>query len=365
MILLAVLLVCALIPMGLLWAMSPGTTEPFLDPTGKPLAGSISEKIQVTINGLEQGMIIQGKSQKNPVLLFVHGGPGMPQYWLTKTYPTGLEDYFTVSWWDHRGAGLSYHSELSPQSITVEQSVSDMLAVADYLRRRFGQDKIYLMAHSGGTYSAIKAAAQSPERFHAYIGMAQLARQLESEKETYEYMIQQYRAAGDERMAKKLEQSRPSFDSHAALRPYLTSLLRDESMHELGIGTAHDMKSVLRGVVLPVMQFREYTLSEKLNIWRGKALLGASPLREKAFEADLFVEVPRLGIPAYFFSGLFDYTVSRRLSKEYLVHLDAPVKGFYTFPESAHSPVFEEPDKARHIFLEDVVKGSANLADRD
>jgi hypothetical protein len=87
-----------LILVGLLLVWSPGNPEPVLDENGDLLAGSISEKIRVNINGVEQGMFIKSKDINNPILLFVHGGPGMPEYWLTQRYPTGLEDYFTVVW---------------------------------------------------------------------------------------------------------------------------------------------------------------------------------------------------------------------------------------------------------------------------
>src|SRR5689334_25432580 len=72
----------------------PGKPAPFLDENGKPLPKSISEKVFVDINGVRQGMFIKGKNINNPVLLYLHGG--MPDYFLTEKYPTGLEDYFTV-----------------------------------------------------------------------------------------------------------------------------------------------------------------------------------------------------------------------------------------------------------------------------
>jgi len=78
------LLVCVL----LAWSY-PGKPQPFLDANGKPLAGSVSEKIRVDINGLQQGMFIEGKNIDNPVLLFIHGGPGMPEYWPTQDHSTG------------------------------------------------------------------------------------------------------------------------------------------------------------------------------------------------------------------------------------------------------------------------------------
>jgi pimeloyl-ACP methyl ester carboxylesterase len=66
----------------------------------------LSEKIHVDTNGVKQGMFIKSRDVNHPVLLFLHGGPGMPEYFLTQRYPTSLEEDFTVVWWDRRGAGL-------------------------------------------------------------------------------------------------------------------------------------------------------------------------------------------------------------------------------------------------------------------
>ena len=93
---------------GIILIMSPGKIKQFTDENGKKMKNSIGEKCFVEINGVKTGMIIKRKDISNPVLLFVHGGPGMPEYFLTEDYPTDLEDYYTVVYWDQRGAGLSY-----------------------------------------------------------------------------------------------------------------------------------------------------------------------------------------------------------------------------------------------------------------
>jgi pimeloyl-ACP methyl ester carboxylesterase len=98
------LLTGILILVGVLLAWSyPGKPGPFLDETGNPLADSISERIWVSINGVQQGLFIKSKNVNNSVLLFVHGGPGMPEYWLAQRYPNKLEDHFTVAWWRRNG----------------------------------------------------------------------------------------------------------------------------------------------------------------------------------------------------------------------------------------------------------------------
>jgi pimeloyl-ACP methyl ester carboxylesterase len=147
-IIISILLACIPILVGILLLWSPGRPKPFSDEYGRQPESSLSEKIHVNINGLEQGMFIQSKDITNPVLLFLHGGPGMPEYFLTQRYPTGLEDDFTVVWWDQRGSGLSYRSDIPLETMTYEQLIADTLEVTNYQRHRFGKEKIHLMAHS-------------------------------------------------------------------------------------------------------------------------------------------------------------------------------------------------------------------------
>lgn len=105
----SILTAAAVIIPGVLSAMSPSIPKPFFDKNRKVIAGSISEKVWVKINGLKHGMIIKGKNKNNPVILFLHGGPGMPEYFLAEKYMTGLEDHFVVCYWEQRGSGLSYN----------------------------------------------------------------------------------------------------------------------------------------------------------------------------------------------------------------------------------------------------------------
>lgn len=364
-IIISIILVCITIISGVLLACSSGKPEPFLDKNGRPVTDSISEKVFVNIGGVRQGMFIRGKNIKNPVMLFVHGGPCFPEYFLADKYPAGLEDNFTVCYWEQRGGGLSYSPEVSLDSMTMEQLASDTIEVTNYLRERFGQEKIYLMAHSGGTTFAIQAAAKAPELYRAYIGMGQITRQAESEKLAYEYLMKHYSAAGNTKMIEKLREY-PVLESDSYIIPFFKSPVRDQAMHESGIGTMRNMKSVLNGVFLPVMECRAYTLGEKINLWTSKfSFIKKTTLIDQLFSTDLTVKVPKLEIPVYFFSGAYDITVNHDLSKAYLKQLAAPIKGFYTFEQSAHSPIFEEPGKVKQILLGDVLAGETNLADKD
>jgi pimeloyl-ACP methyl ester carboxylesterase len=284
----------------------------------------------------------------------------MPDYFLTEKYPTGLENYFTMVWWEQRGSGLSYSKAIPSGTMTAEQMISDTKEVTNYLRNRFGKEKIYLMGHSGGTFIGIQTATMYPELYNAYLGVAQISNQLRSEKLAYDFMLGQFRDKGDLKMVKKLEASPVTMTNGT---PPAYSAIRDIAMHSLGIGTTHYMKSVISGIFFPSLKCREYTFSEKINTWIGKSHSGISIVWKNILATDLSEKFTELKIPVYFFEGAYDYTCSYSEAKRYFEKLKAPVKGYYIFEKSAHSPFFEEPDKMQKIIREDVLAGVNNLAD--
>ena len=363
-VLLSIILLCLLTFFTTLLIISPGRLKPFADQSGQPLIGSISEKVFIQIGGVKQGMFIRGKDIKNPVLLFVHGGPSFPEYFLVDKYPTGIEDHFTVCYWEQRGGGISYTPQVTLESMTLEQLASDAIEVTNYLRDRFSKEKIYIMAHSGGTAFAIQAVESYPHLFHAYIGISQITRQAESEKICYRYMMNRYVAEGNSKMVARLKKY-PILEDDSLLLPYFNSTIRDIAMHDLGIGTMHNMKSIIKDVFLPVWTCRAYTIKEKFNIWVSKfSFIKKSGLRYQILSSDIPVKVPKLDIPVYFFCGKYDLTVNNALAKEYLTMIEAPIKGFYTFDRSAHSPMFEEPQRIKEILFTDVLNRSTILADK-
>jgi len=347
-----------LVAVGLVWMNSSGRPKPFLDSRGNPLAGSISEKIFVNINGTKQGMFIKGKRRNAPVLLYLHGG--MPDYFLTDKYPTGLDELFTVVWWEQRGSGISYDSGLDRSAMTVDTMMNDVITVADYLRQRFRQDRIYLMGHSGGTFLGIRVAATHPELFRAYIGVSQISRQKVSEKLAYDYMVQRFAAEGNADMVGKLRESPVTLTGQI---PDSYLKIRDKAMHELGIGTMRNMRNVFTGLFIPSLLFDEYSLGEKYRLWAGKSHAGVSVIWNDIISRDLSEEITSLDIPVYFLHGRYDYTCSFSLAEEFFRKIEAPVKGFYIFEKSAHCPLFEEPLKTVGIIRDDILRGRDDHAD--
>lgn len=364
----ALIMATIVIVLVYLTIISSGQVQPFLDENGNIIPGSVAEKIKVEIGGIEQGMFIRGKDSNNPILLFIHGGPGVPEYFLNETYPTDLENHFTVCWWEARGGGLSYHHNLDGSNLTTRQLIEDTISVTEYLSNRFGKDKVYLMGHSFGTLIGIRAAAERPDLYYAYIGMAQAVGNdlggSASNTLTYKFMIDVFTSRNDYTSLKKLDRWSVKHEDGTITfnQNYFGQL--DDLKHKAGCGTMNSMDSVITGIFLPQMNSKCYTLPEKIDYWRGKAFMRSTAVYEEFSSANLFEESLSFEIPIYFFSGTYDYTCPYPLSLKYFETLDAPLKGFYTFDNSAHSPLWEEPKRTINILVEDVLQGTNELSDK-
>lgn len=304
-------------------------------------------KLGVEINGALNGMFITSTNENNPVLLFISGGPGVPEVWLNevydKQYPNKLAEYFTVCYWDYIGEGLSYNKKIKADEISLERLTEDARSVAKYLKEKYGKEKIYLMAHSSGSNLGLHLAQTDSEDFYCYFGMGQVYGDDKARLDAaYDFLKEEFEKTGNKKGLKKLKKLASSSIIGRDLEKVLLMA---------GCATTHEMRSDAKDIFLKQLSAKCYTSQEKINYWKGKMLLSKSAYRKYNTEQD--VAKPAL-IPLYFFSGFYDYTTPVTLSKELLEKLEAPEKKIYTFYKSAHSPLWEENDLVIEAMLEHV-----------
>ena len=168
--------------------------------------------IPVQINGIPQYLSIRGRDLRNPILLFIHGGPASPEMPADYTYQSPWEDYFTVVQWDQRGTGKTYVASDPAKiadTLTVRQMTSDTFEVVQYLRTRFRKQKIFVMGHSWGTVLGAAVAHEHPEWLYAYIGVGQVANMQRSEALGFDFALKNAQADHNEEAVKDLESLAP------------------------------------------------------------------------------------------------------------------------------------------------------------
>lgn len=323
------------------YIISPGELDPLTDQEGKMIPNSISERGEINIGDLRQTYFIRGEKPENPAMLFLHAGPGNPElpFIISRETEERLEKYFTVCYWEQRGAGASYNKSINPATMSIEQLIEDTHEMTLYLKKRFKQDKIYLMGHSFGTYLGIKTIEKYPNDYLAYFGIGQISSQRESEILAYDYMLKHAEEMNDGKSISCLMK----FDRNAPNFPAMDyEVVRAELMEKYGIGTMHNNSSI-NTLVKDVLLFKGYTMNEKLNYPKASRF-STSCLLPYVMKDNLFNSSMSFLIPIYFLHGKYDYQVSYILSKKYFESIDAPKKEFFSFEESAHSPNMEEPE---------------------
>lgn len=296
---------------------------------------SISMLEQVEINGAAHEVMIRGVDRSNPILIFVHGGPGCSEIPYVRKYQQELEQHFTVVHYDQRGSGKSYHFSEDYSNLTTDVLVDDLLALRNYVTEELGQEKVILIGHSFGTYIGMKAAAKAPDQFYTYIGIGQMSNTLQSELESFEYTLEQAKQAGNAEDVKKLELIRGSIEQGEELTPRI--LVQK-------YGGAARLINENRDYISGFLFNPEYNGLDIIRYYTG--VLGSQEiLLREALNQNLPDIVDHLEIPTYFVMGKYDYMTTANEARDYFDVFDAPIKDFIVFNESAHYPQFEEKEK--------------------
>ncbi len=292
---------------------------------------SISVLEQVKINGTKQQIMIRGRDQNNPVIIYVHGGPSVSEIPYAK-YENLLEKDFTVVNYDQRGSGKSYHFNEDYSNLTADVLVDDLLDLTDYISKRFDKEKVILIGHSYGTYLGTMAAYKAPEKYEAYIGTGQVSNMQESEIDNLNYTISEAKKAGNTEDVKYLEGITEKIHAgeSAAPRGYVGKY-----------GGATRLINMSDGDIL---LSREYNLLDFIRYNNGVAKTQAQLVKE-VFDKPLPKIVTKLELPFYFVMGKYDAMTSSNAAKNYFDVIEGDQKEFISFEESAHYPQFEEKEK--------------------
>lgn len=327
------------------WALrsSIGRTPPFRRVCGTPLPNAIAEERWVKLGGVDQYVLLRGSNRDAPLLVSVHGGPGLSARAIHRRHNVLFEEHFVVVYWDQRGAGKSYDRSIDPATLTIDRMSRDLTELVDALLTEFGQSQILLIAHSWGTLLSLEHLSRRPETVKAYIGVAQVTHQLNSEREGYRWALDRARALGDKKALGVLDSIGP---------PPWTSeqLIRQRNQ-------IYRLRGVYAQPPSPLRSMRELLATPETGLAEVALMLDALQwsLRHTwtEFQAfDAFERHNSLDTPVHLILGRQDFTVSPRLAETWLEGLTAPRKEVIWYDSVGHMVPAEDP----HAFNRDVLR---------
>ncbi len=312
----------------------------------------IDEARYVTVGGIEQWITIRGRDRDNPVLLFLHGGPGDVTNPWTFALFAPWQKYFTVVQWDQRGAGRTLRKSgpgVAP-TITVERMAQDGIELTDYLRKHLGKEKIIIVAHSFGSIIGLRMAKAKPDLFYAYVGTGQVADETKNYFAAYDALLKKAKAVGNQEAFDELSRvgpppyaSQPPGGGYGVQRKWANAF---EGADEFLYGTLG------LTLVAPGNSVRDINDSADGQMLSGDRLV---PQIRSSGPANLGLE---FSIPIFVFQGEEDFTTPTALAQHYLESIKAPRKAFVPINGGGHFAVFMHSDQ----FLQELVARVRPLA---
>jgi pimeloyl-ACP methyl ester carboxylesterase len=304
-------------------------------------AKGVDEAIFVRLGGIEQWVTVRGEDRQNPVLLFVHGGPGDATNPWSFAYFAAWEKRFTVVQWDERGAGrtLRKTGPSVASTMTLDRMAQDGIELSEFLWKHLGKPRIVLVAHSFGSILGLRMVQARPDLFYAYVGTGQVADETKNYSVAYAALLEKAQATGNQQAAYELQRIGPppyaNGEGYGIQRKWSN---RFEGADRFLYGTL--------GLALVAPGYSVRDLNDSLD---GQNLSGQRlvPQARSFTSKDLGLE---FRVPMFFFQGTEDFTCPTALARQYLGAIKAPLKQFVPI-DGGHFAVFMHSDQ----FLEELV----------
>lgn len=302
------------------------------EPTG------IESLQRVTLGGVDQWILVRAEDRSNPVLLWLHGGPGSPTMPLASQHDMELVKHFVVVHWDQRGAGKSYSPDIPQCTMVIDQFVSDTYELTQMLAERFDVPKIYLVGHSWGSQVGMLTVARHPDSYYAFIGVGQFVYSVAGDAVGYQFALNEAASEENEKALEELEAIGPP--------PWTTAKQRSTNARWIDAFGGTGRQFVTEDYFREMVNSPEYTLRDLLGYIRGMLFSGNAMLANGEYNrVNLFEQAPKVDLPVYFLQGRYDYSTPGEVVERYYETLDAPQKSLVWFEQSAHFPQWEEPQK--------------------
>ena len=308
----------------------------------------IDESMFVEVGGIEQWITIRGQDRANPVLLFLHGGPGEASNLIYYSQFIPWTKDFTVVQWDQRGAGKTFGAtgESVRPTMTIECMTHDGIELTEYLLKHLNKNKIIVVGHSWGSILGIRMAQAHSELFYAFVGTGQVVNVQRNIVVNYRRTLERARTLGNAPAVQELQGiGPPPWRTPRALQ------VQGKWAQEFEGASALTNGELAAALFAPGYSLADiYRESGSIEITLGQ-LVGDS-LDGPMMKVDLETLRPDFAVPIFVIEGPDDYVTSPALAKDYVEWLTAPRKEFVMLETGGHFALFTHTSE----FLKELIQ---------
>ena len=288
--------------------------------------GGINKSMYIDVNGSKQWINIYGKDKSNPVLLYLHGGPGSSTSHIDYVFTRKWADVYTIVTWDQRNCGKSYNSEQNNITLTKELFLKDGKELTEFILKYLSKKKLTILGHSWGSIYGANLVQEFPEYYDCFIGAGQLVDYLKNE-ETFKQEAILW-AKDDEKTLKLVNQLTPN----NITMEHITA--RNVIMRKYG----YDM--LVNGfdynIVTTIIFNPNYSIIDWINYFKRDMNVYLDFLTSKEFTSFSLENRTDYQVPFYNINGDKDYQTNYKLAQKYFEEVNAPYKKIFLMKNMTH-----------------------------
>jgi pimeloyl-ACP methyl ester carboxylesterase len=299
----------------------------------------------IKINGIEQYLLHYISEPALPVMLFLHGGPGMAESTFAYTFQKGLSELFTIVHWDQRGAGKTLTKNKKNSNYpTIDKLLEDLLEVVRYLKKKYAKEKIVILGHSWGSMLGTLFVQKHPQEVLYYIGAGQLVDVIENEKAGYKKLRQLIIAAGNQKDMARLVKigDYPESNYEKPMIKKIQAIRILQGKYKIGMNFGPIIKALLKS---PIFQ-----LSDLSSLFKGMS--NNKGLWNFMFSSSLYSESRTYAVPVFYILGADDFQAPYTIAERYFNTLEAPSKKLFIMKGAAHFMMLDQPNAFTQILSE-------------
>ena len=296
--------------------------------------GGINKSMYVDISGTKQWINIYGEDVNNPVLLYLHGGPGSATSHMDYVITRKWADVYTVVTWDQRNCGKSYDASQNETVLTKELFLTDGKELTEFILEYLSKDKITILGHSWGSILGANLVLEYPGYYECFIGAGQLVDYLENEEAFKQEAL--LWAEGDEETLRLVNQLTPN---NTTVEHFT---VKNTIMQKYG----YDM--MVNGADYNLITTIIFNPNYSIADWIKYLNVDMSSYLD-FYTAEEFAEFSLKGkddyqVPFYNINGDKDYQTNYKLAQEYFEEVNAPYKQMFIMENMTHGLLESDSD---------------------
>ena len=297
------------------------------------------------INGVKHFFIEYDTEGDKPVILYVHGGPGLAESLIGWEIAGRTESICNWVFYDQRGAGRTYYN--SPDGLVeYEEIYSDLEEIVRLVNERYNK-KPFIMAHNWGTVPAIRYARENPDMVAGYIGYGQVVDMRNVATIRCARVRELAEMSGCKRDVKTIDKISAATDG-----TFYKDKLNKKQLTKLNVLLSkYNVSSGMdKELMRKIPSSRLYDLADLRILMNGPKI--SYKLNEYMKNVNLFEEDAEYKIPLMFITGDWDYHTPYKSAEEYMGKLSAPVKNMCIIKDTSYNAMFESADE----FWNEIIK---------